>query len=258
MKQRCFPYILTLFVSVIAVQGQAVTAPAPGKASYDKGSTALKNGDIESAIINYSRAIELEPKNANAYGGRGAAKRTKGDIEGALADLNKSIELDANVQSAYYARAWVNLILKHGDDAYADATKVLSFNQTNAIIFPSHVLIAYFGLRQAKCDWEADTFLRTWALKLLPSSWTVQITRYLRREITDAQLFSSASGNKAMVEARSYVGLDQSLSGKRDAALTNLRWVAAKADRRTFEYTLALAETRRLETPAPSKPLSKY
>src|SRR5258708_518453 len=182
-----------LVVWATAVHGQSVAAPAPGKSSYDRGSAALKNGDVEAAINNYSRAIELEPKNAKAYGGRGAAKRTKGDIEGALADLNKSIELDPTVQSAYYARAWVNLILKRGDDSYVDATKVLSFNQTNAIIFPSHVLIAYFGLRQARRDAEADAFLNTWIPKLLASSWTIQIARYLKHEVTQAQLFSSAN-----------------------------------------------------------------
>jgi lipoprotein NlpI len=248
-------------LAVIAVQGQTAATPTsqPGKASYDKGSAALRNGDVEAAIVNYTRAIEQEPKNANAYGGRGAAKRTKGDFEGALVDLNKSIELDPTVQSAYYARAWVNLILKHGDDAYADATKVLSFNQTNAMIFPGHVLIAYFGLRQAKHDAEANTFLNAWTPKLLSSSWTMQIVRYLRREVSEAQLVSSASGSRARVEARTYIGLDEALDGKKNPAMTNLLWVVSNADRRTFEYSLAMAEIRRLETatPMPAKSMQK-
>jgi tetratricopeptide (TPR) repeat protein len=245
--------LLSLAIIVEVVHGQSVQTPNPSKAVYDRGSEALNRGDFEAAIANYASAIELDPKNARAYAGRGSAKRLKGDYVGALADLSKSIELDPAIQSSYYARAWVNLILSHGDAAYADATKLLSFNESNQMIFPTHVLIAYFGYRQARREAEADAYLKSAGLKLYSGSWTTQIVRYLRHEVSDAQLITSANGKKATVEARTYVGLDQSLSGRKEAALVNLRWVIANADKRMFEYALASAEIGRLELPVTNK-----
>jgi lipoprotein NlpI len=121
------------------------------------------------------------------------------------------------------------------------------------MIFPSHVLIAYFGFRQAKRDAEAEAYLRNIGSKLYSGAWTTQIVRYLRHDVSDEQLITSANGKKATIEARTYVGLDQSLSGKKESAMANLRWVVANADKRMFEYALASAEIGRLELPASKK-----
>ncbi|MEP7077244.1 MAG: hypothetical protein ABI878_15675, partial [Acidobacteriota bacterium] len=190
--------------------------------------------------------------NAGAYSGRGAAKRLKGDFGGSLADLNRSIELSPSTQSSYYTRAWVNLILGNGNEAYSDAVKLLSFNDSNHLVFPSHVLIAYFGLRQAKRDSEADAFLKTAFPKLFSGASTTQVVRYLKHDLSDEQLFAASNGTRAMIEAKTYVGLDQSLSGKKDSAQVNLKWVAGNSERRSFEYSLASAEIERLaNTSAP-------
>ena len=230
------------------VKGKPIMSE-PARTAYERGTEALKKGDVEAAISNYTTAINQDQNLAGAYAGRGAAKRQKGDYEGALTDLDQSIRLNSTAQSAFYSRAWLNLILKHGDEAYADAIKLFSFNETNALVFPSHVLIAYFGLRQAKKNSEADTYLKTVFPKLMPAAWTTQIARYLKHELSDDQLMSAANGNRAMVEARTYVGLDQSLEGRKESALANLRWVVANTDKRAFEYALASVEIRRLESP---------
>ncbi len=114
------------------------------------------------------------------------------------------------------------------------------------MMFPSHVLIAYFGLRQAKRDAEAEAYLKNAAAKLYSGSWSVQIIRYLKGEVSDDQLFSSATGNKAMLEARTYVGMNQVLTGKKESALTNFRWATTNGDRRAFEYSLAKGQMSKL------------
>jgi lipoprotein NlpI len=245
--------IFVLAPGAMMVYGQTAAKgkplmPEPARNSYERGTEALKKGDADAAISDYTAAIDLQQNLAGAYAGRGAAKRLKGDYEGALSDLDQSIQLNGSVQSPFYSRAWLNLILKHGDEAYADAIKLFSFNEANSLVFPSHVLIAYFGLRQAKRDGEADTFLKNTFPKLMPSAWTTQIARYLKHELSGDQLIGAANGNRAMVEARTYVGLDQSLSGKRESALVNLRWVAANTDKRAYEYALASVEIKRLES----------
>jgi lipoprotein NlpI len=255
MNLRVIPItVFVLTLGALTMCGQTIVkgkpvVPEPPHTPYERGTEALKKGDFETAIYHYTVAINSEQNLAGAYAGRGAARRLKGDYEGALADLDQSIKLNSNVQAAFYSRAWLNLILKHGDEAYADATKLLAFNDANNLVFPSHVLIAYFGLRQARRDSDANTFLNVAIPKQAPTSWTTQILRYLKHEITDDQLINAASGNRAMVEARAYVGLDQSLSGRKESALVNLRWVVANTDKRAYEYALASLEIKRLESP---------
>jgi tetratricopeptide (TPR) repeat protein len=215
--------------------------------SYDRGSDALRKGDADNAIAHYTAAISDNENSASAYAGRGAAKRLKGDFNGALIDLNRSIELDPKIQSPYYTRAWVNLILNNGSAAYADAAKVLAFNESNYLVFPSHVLIAYFGLRQARKDAEADAFLRSILPKLFVGATATQVLRYLKHDMSDDQLFAAVNGPRAMVEAKTFVGLDQSLSGRSAAAVLNLRWVTQNTDRRAYEFGLAATELERLE-----------
>ena len=51
-------------------------------------------GDYESAIPDFDRAVELDPDDAGQYDHRGFAKMSIGDYEGAIADFDRAIELD--------------------------------------------------------------------------------------------------------------------------------------------------------------------
>jgi len=61
-------------------------------------------GDLDGAIADYSRVIDLTPRQAEAYSNRGSAKRAKGELDGAIADFNKAIESDPKQASAYNNR----------------------------------------------------------------------------------------------------------------------------------------------------------
>jgi tetratricopeptide (TPR) repeat protein len=52
-------------------------------------------GDIDSAIADYSKAIEIEPSNASAYDNRGRAYAMKGEHDRATQDQAKAEELMA-------------------------------------------------------------------------------------------------------------------------------------------------------------------
>jgi len=52
-------------------------------------------GDIDRAIVDYTKAIEIRPNNAAAYEQRGRAYASKGDYTKALADVMKASELVA-------------------------------------------------------------------------------------------------------------------------------------------------------------------
>ena len=93
---------------------------------YDLGVRYLSEGNYEEAIIAFTAAIEIDPKRAPAYVGRGDAYVKSGETEGnlaaALADYEKAIELDDASTEAYLSLA--NVYIRQGD--YEKAREILA------------------------------------------------------------------------------------------------------------------------------------
>lgn len=73
------------------------------RAYPNRGNVKLSRGDLDGAIADNTRAIELDPKYARAYVLRGNAYGTKGDKPKAIVDYTRAIELDPN--SGQYSKA---------------------------------------------------------------------------------------------------------------------------------------------------------
>ena len=76
---------------------------------YDLGIRYLSEGNYEEAIIAFTAAIEIDPKQAVAYVGRGNAYVLSGETEDNLIDAQddyeKAIELDETLEEAYLGLA---------------------------------------------------------------------------------------------------------------------------------------------------------
>ena len=59
----------------------------------DKGVDKYNKGDYSGAIQDFNKAIELDPNDAEAYGGRGLAKILLGQKDSGCLDLSKAGEL---------------------------------------------------------------------------------------------------------------------------------------------------------------------
>jgi tetratricopeptide (TPR) repeat protein len=68
------------------------------------GAAFQRMGDYESAIENFTSAIEVETGNAEVYYGRGVSYYMACKLDQAIADLDRSIKIDPNFAAAYYAR----------------------------------------------------------------------------------------------------------------------------------------------------------
>ena len=63
------------------------------KEYFTSGLNNSENGDYYGAISDYTKAIELNPNDAEAYYNRGNSKRKLGDLNGACDDAKKAIKL---------------------------------------------------------------------------------------------------------------------------------------------------------------------
>src|SRR6266496_3347586 len=103
---------------------------------YPKYSTAYTNrglakknkGDLDGAIADCNRAIELDPKDAGAYSNRGIAKQAQGDLKGAIADYTRAIELDPKYAPAYSTRGLAKKNKGDLNEAITDYTRAVELD----------------------------------------------------------------------------------------------------------------------------------
>lgn len=80
--------------ATLADLDQAINlSPKDAEAYHNRGSDYAKKGDYDRAVADYTEAIRLNPKFASAYGNRGAAYAFSGQRDKAIADFRKAIEL---------------------------------------------------------------------------------------------------------------------------------------------------------------------
>lgn len=83
-----------------------VRLPPDAQADYYRGAAKYAKGDMDGAIADHTKAIELKPDYSMAYIYRAAAKQAKGDLDGAIADCSKAIEFEPHSAGAYNNRGW--------------------------------------------------------------------------------------------------------------------------------------------------------
>jgi tetratricopeptide (TPR) repeat protein len=106
-------------------------------------------GDYQGALVDYNRAISIDPNYAKAYAGRGGLKMLAfKDYQGALVDLNRAVQLDPSSTQAYNNRGVLKAShLQDYQGALADLNRVISIDPNDIDAYNNRSLLRYHNLK---------------------------------------------------------------------------------------------------------------
>lgn len=110
-----------------------------------RGIAYALSGDLDKAISDYNKAIEINPSFTETYSNRGNAYSDSGNFKKAVSDYNKAIELDPKFASAYTNRG--NAYFRFGNykEAVSDYNRALALNPVSVLTYNNRGQ-AYYAL----------------------------------------------------------------------------------------------------------------
>ena len=102
--------------------------PKNANAYRNRGIAKIELGDLNGAIADYNRALQFDPKFAAAYVNRGLAKQEKGDLDSAIVDYNRAFELNPKLGWAYVDRGSAKLLKSDAAGAIGDFNRALELD----------------------------------------------------------------------------------------------------------------------------------
>jgi tetratricopeptide (TPR) repeat protein len=111
---------------------QTTTTEVQFKVAFNRGQSAAKAGDWQTAADAFSEAIRLDPTNALAYHKRGVVYLHQGEQDRALADLSEAIRLDPNDALALHNRGVAYVRKEDYDRALTDFGEAIRLNPSYA------------------------------------------------------------------------------------------------------------------------------
>ena len=120
------------------------------RAFIDSGEKKYDNNDFKGAIIDFAKAIKLEPNNAYAHVLKGQSLSQLYRYDEALIDLNKSVELAPTYYYSYSERARVKYDMDNFKGAISDCSKSIELEPNNSSAYSimansKHKLKDYLG-----------------------------------------------------------------------------------------------------------------
>jgi tetratricopeptide (TPR) repeat protein len=105
------------------------------------GNEKNERGDFQGAINDYTRAISISPRLAEAFNNRGLLKAYSGDIAGALADYNQSLKIKPQQPEPYNNRGRIKEKLNDLTGAMNDYNRAIAINPKYAIAYDNRAAL---------------------------------------------------------------------------------------------------------------------
>lgn len=121
-------YFVRNFAEAAEAAGKAIALEETAGRYHWRGLARQARGDLDGAIADYTKSLELNPRFDGAYMNRGLARQAKGDLDGAIEDFGRAIAINPKLDAAYLNRA--NARQTRGDSAgaFRDYDKAIEVN----------------------------------------------------------------------------------------------------------------------------------
>ena len=129
--------VVLILLSVISLTSCAQDAPS-WQEQYDLGVRYLSEGNYDEAIIAFTAAIEIDPKQALAYVGRGDAYTASKKTDPALADYLTAIDLNTALEDVYEKLA--ELYIQIDDSEHAERILQQGIEATGSVNLQEKIL----------------------------------------------------------------------------------------------------------------------
>jgi protein O-mannosyl-transferase len=119
------------------------SVPFIAKVYRKRGNYFAKHQMIQESVIDYSKAIELDPDDIDSHIYRAYSYLKLNKLREALPDLNKGIENNPNSSVLYANRALVKLNIGDKQGAWSDCNRCLSLDSTNAEAYNFRAILKF-------------------------------------------------------------------------------------------------------------------
>ena len=153
--------LLMMAMTLTAQTGEEIKAI---KDRFESGNTFMKRGDYPNAIKEYTTAIQLHPRYADAFYNRAAAWDRLGNYAEAVSDYSVVLMINPKYAEAYNNRGIAYANLKRYLDAVADFSVAVSLNIRFAEAYNNR---GYYNCMMGKFEKAIPDFDR--AIRLNPS-----------------------------------------------------------------------------------------
>ncbi len=185
---------------IIAILGLWVGGFSPAHAAsagavqaFNQGVQLFNANRHSDAITLFDKAIQMDPRFAEAYYARAACKQHTSNIEGAKSDLNHAIELKPGYVDAYALRGAIFYEQEQWDSAYQDFNYVLQRKPQDAQSLLGRGVIA---LRQERLKTARHDFKLF--LKLRPNDPVAPKLREVLASLSEPEQTETSSPDQAV------------------------------------------------------------
>ena len=220
-----------------------------------RGNLEQMKGDLDGALADFNKAIEIKPDFTEVYCVRGYIKQCEGDLDGAFADYNKAIEMNPRLAYAYFSRGLLNYNSHKFTDAIADFNKSrelgLDAQQQDYSSFYIWLIQARLGGQDAATK-ELQAYLDNRKIGT-PDDWPSKVARFLTGQLSEPDFFKAAKNSDQQInngqhcEAYFYAGSKRLVEGDKITATDYFNKCLATEFKSFEEYGSAAAELKYLK-----------
>lgn len=125
-----------------------------------RGNACRGIGDLDQAIADFDEAIRRSPSDVQLYNNRGRAYFDKGETDQAIADFDKAIQIDSRSAFAYNSRGNAYRRSSNLDQALSDYDKAVEIDPSYANAYFNRGIVHYLMGSNPKAVADLETYLR--------------------------------------------------------------------------------------------------